>query len=179
MIVQNYNSNISTLNDTIVLQDLLQNIFSSSYLNLYNASTVCSTIYYNNSYIKEIYGSKILTLPSYVFYSCALLEKINFSKCTTIGYGAFARCEKLTVANFNNCSYIAAAAFQSCKSLVKLYLLSTSMTVLQHENAFYGSPIGGNYGIGSIYVPASLLSSYTNDTVWKRVQASGGRFVGV
>ena len=101
-------------------------------------------------------------------------------RVTSIGSYAFCRCNKLTTASFPVATYIGYSAFFKCYSLKSLYLTGSSLCKLSNSNAFSSTPIGGystSAGTyGSIYVPASLLTSYQTATNWTYFSS---RFVGV
>lgn len=107
----------------------------------------------------------ILSAPQYLFNGCYNLSSVNLLSCKNIQYGAFQNCSLLSLISLPNCSSISTYAFYGCYHLLSLYLMSTSVVSLADIAAFTNTPIsnyttstGGVYG--SIYVPASLLSSY-------------------
>jgi spore maturation protein SpmB len=84
----------------------------------------------------------------------------------------------MSVASFPNLRYISGGAFTLCTKLVSLYLLGSNMVTLT-SSAFVSTPLmqysyTGDYG--SIYVPASLYSSYIKAAYWSAMSA---RFVSV
>lgn len=97
-----------------------------------------------------------------------------------IGSYAFAYCSSLTTASFPACTSISAYAFSKCYNLKSLYLTGSSLCNLSNSNAFSSTPIGGYSAsagtYGSIYVPASLLTSYQTATNWTYFSS---RFVGI
>lgn len=115
------------------------------------------------------------------FYGCRSLTTISFPVVSDIRGYAFANCTALTTISFPSATYIGSSAFRSCHNLLSLYLLGSSVPTLANTNAFYSTPIlgyttstGGVYG--SIYVPASLYSSYITATNWATYSS---RFVSV
>jgi hypothetical protein len=114
------------------------------------------------------------------FYDCISLTTVGFPACTTINNSAFYSCASLTTVSFPVCTSIGARAFYSCYNLKSLYLMGSSLCALSNSNAFTSTPIGGystSAGTyGSIYVPASLLTSYQTATNWTYFSS---RFVGV
>jgi hypothetical protein len=70
--------------------------------------------------------------------------------------------------------------FKNCIYLKSLYLMGSSLCQLYSSNAFASTPIGGystyTSTYGSIYVPASLLTSYQTATNWTYFSS---RFVGI
>lgn len=127
-----------------------------------------------------------------VFYGCHSLSTADFPLVTNIGYSAFGRCYSLIAVNFPTCTNISDYAFRSCHGLAaasfpnvadigsyvffecynlkSLYLTGSSLCKLSNSNAFASTPIGGYSAstgtYGSIYVPASLLTSYQTATNW-------------
>ena len=120
------------------------------------------------------------TIGNYAFYNCTSLATASFPVCTTISSNAFANCNALATANFPECTSIGSYAFEFCFNLKSLYLTGSSICTLSASNAFTSTPIGGystSAGTyGSIYVPASLLTSYKTATNWTYFSS---RFVGI
>ena len=120
------------------------------------------------------------TIGCYAFFYCYSLTSVSFPACTSIGSNAFYDCSNLTTASFPVCTSIGSYAFRDCYNLKSLYLLGSSVCKLSNSNAFTSTPIGGyskSAGTyGSIYVPASLLTSYQTATNWTYFSS---RFVGV
>lgn len=103
------------------------------------------------------------------------------SKVTSIGFGAFSTCEFLTTVEFPNISFISQYGFRQCYNLLSVYLTGSIFCDLLNVEAFLSTPIsdytastGGVYG--SIYVPASLYSSYCTATNWSNYSS---RFVSI
>lgn len=122
------------------------------------------------------------------FRSCTVLGwfdedisgSLSFPQVQFVGSTAFANCNNLSDISFPMLSSIYSGAFNSCYKLISLYLMGSSVCKLQNSSCFVSTPIGG-YSTsagryGSIYVPASLLSSYKTATHWSRLSS---RFVGV
>lgn len=122
------------------------------------------------------------------FRSCIVLGwfdenvsgSLSFPQVQFVGSTAFANCNNLSSISFPMLSSIYSGAFNSCYKLISLYLMGSSVCRLQNSSCFVSTPIGG-YSTsagryGSIYVPASLLSSYKTATHWSRLSS---RFVGV
>jgi hypothetical protein len=86
----------------------------------------------------------------------------------------------LTTISFPACTTIGTWAFRGCRMLVELHLMGSSVAELLTSEAFNSTPIGGYSAsagqYGTIYVPASLLTSYQTATNWTYFSS---RFVGV
>lgn len=111
-----------------------------------------------------------ISIGGSAFYSCSRLTTASFPLCTSISTNVFAYCTRLTTVSFPSCTSIGASAFVYCYNLLSIYLLGSSVPFLS-SNAFYSTPIGGRTtstgGVyGSIFVPASLYSSYLTATNW-------------
>lgn len=122
------------------------------------------------------------------FGSCVVLGlydeffsgSLSFPKVQEIFAHAFLSCNNLSSISFPMLSSIYSGAFNNCYNLISLYLMGSSVCKLANSSCFVSTPIGG-YSTsagryGSIYVPASLLSSYKTATHWSRLSS---RFVGV
>ena len=62
------------------------------------------------------------------------------------------------------CTTIEPSAFGACTSLTSIYLMNPSICALKNSNAFSQTGIWSTKG--SIFVPASLVSSYKTATNW-------------
>lgn len=120
------------------------------------------------------------TIGTTAFAQCSSLTVVSFPAATSIEDRAFMACRKLTTASFPAATTISAGAFISCYKLTSLYLTGSSLCTLSKSTAFSSTPIGGystSAGTyGSIYVPASLLTSYKTATNWTYFSS---RFVGI
>ena len=120
------------------------------------------------------------TIGSSAFYNCMKLTTVSFPAATTISSIAFFMCSGLTTVSFPAATSIGSSAFGRCYNLTSLYLTGSSLCKLSNSNAFTSTPIGGYSNsagtYGSIYVPASLLTSYKAATNWTYFSS---RFVGV
>lgn len=122
-----------------------------------------------------------ITIGSSAFIKCGnRFTTVSFPVATTISEFAFAYCSGLTTASFPNITTIHSSAFYDCEYLTSLYLTGSSVCTLSSSGAFSYTPIAG-YSVnarkyGSIYVPASLLTSYKNATNWIYFS---NRFVGI
>ena len=122
----------------------------------------------------------ITTINSGAFYGCSQLQTVSFPAATSISDAAFYGCRKLQTVSFPAVETIGSSAFIRCYNLKSLYLTGSSLCKLSASRAFSSTPIGGystSAGTyGSIYVPASLLTSYKTATNWTYFSS---RFVGI
>lgn len=84
--------------------------------------------------------------------------------CEHIGNGAFWSCSSLSQISLPVCSYIGNGAFYDCYSLSIITIGYSGVCSLPYDATFNGTPI--EYGIGSIYVPASLVDAYKTAENW-------------
>ena len=96
--------------------------------------------------------------------------EVSDDTVTNIGKHAFGGCTNLATVSFSAATNIGMNTFSNCFNLKSLYLTGSTLCNLANSKVFYSTPIGG-YSIsagtyGSIYVPASLLTSYQTATNW-------------
>ena len=120
----------------------------------------------------SVYENPVISeIGNYAFYNCIALDSVNLPQATSIGAYAFVNCTSLTSISLPKATSIGSYAFRSCYHLLSLYLMGGSVVSLASTTAFTSTPIstyttstGGVYG--SIFVPASLYSSYLTATNW-------------
>lgn len=139
-------------------------------------TTIDAYAFHTCSMLYEINFPACTFIDYSAFYSCSSLQTVNFPQCITIGSSAFGYCRSLRMASFPICTTIKAYAFSRCYNLISLYLNSvSSVPSLANSNAFSSTPIGGystSAGqFGSVYVPASLYSSFLTATNWSAISA--------
>ena len=144
------------------------------------ATEIGSNAFYQCSKLTTASFPAVISIGDNAFSYCTGLTTASFPAVITISAKAFANCINLTTANFPVASTIYSSAFYWCNHLVSLYLTGSSLCTLSNSNAFYSTPIGGystsTGTYGSIYVPASLLTSYQTATNWTYFSS---RFVGI
>lgn len=113
--------------------------------------------------LKSISLPKCTTLSSFAFRGNTAMSSFSLPLCATIGASAFQSCA-MTSISLPVCKTIATGAFSSCTKLTAIYLPSTIMCTLNASDAFTGAGIKST--AGSIFVPASLVSSYKAATNW-------------
>lgn len=120
------------------------------------------------------------SVVNYAFNYCTTLVNIELPMCLTLQNSAFSNCHSLATVSLPAITSIAAGTFMRCYNLKSLYLMGSSVCALGNSTAFSSTPIGGYStsagSYGSIYVPASLLTSYQAATNWTYFSS---RFVGV
>lgn len=121
--------------------------------------------FYGCSKLSNIIMPEVTTLNTYVFYKCNL-QSVNFPLATGIPQNAFFQNENLVKADFGKATAINQAAFGNCGKLEALILRKTDAICKLNvaTNAFTSTPIAN--GTGYVYVPKSLLATYTQATNW-------------
>ena len=116
------------------------------------------------------------------FQSCYSLSDVSVPKLQSISAQTFAYCSELATISLPKAMVLSAGAFASCRKLLSVYLMGSCVVSLKGgSGVFTSTPIagyttytGGAYG--SIYVPASLYSTYIASSGWSYFAA---RFVSV
>ena len=144
------------------------------------ATTIRSYAFANCTGLTIVSFPAATTISNYAFANCTGLTTVSFPAATTIGSYAFHKCYSLTTVSFPAATTISSYAFANCSNLKSLYLTGSRVCTLLHSGVFSSTPIGG-YSVsagtyGSIYVPASLLTSYKAATNWTYFSS---RFVGI
>ena len=184
----NYNAFNDCTSLTAVSFPVCTTIASSAFANCKSLTTVsfpaCTSI---GAYVFDDCTSlttvsfPVCTSINYGGFSyCTSLTTVSFPACTSIGTYAFHNCSSLTTVSFPACTSIGSSAFNYCRKLISLYLTGSNLCNLLNSNAFSTTPIGGYSAsagtYGSIYVPASMLTSYQTATNWTYFSS---RFVGI
>ena len=145
-----------------------------------SVSSIGSGAFTNCQKLTTAKFSSAIRIGSAAFYLCNSMNSTSFPKVQTIFTSAFKACAKLTTISMPSVKAIYSHAFSGCTRLISLYITNSSLCTLSNSNAFTSTPIGGystSAGTyGSIYVPASLLTSYKTATNWAYFSS---RFVGI
>ena len=147
-----------------------------------NCSSIGANAFYSCSNLTAVSFPNCTSISGYAFGGCRTLTTANFPNCLIIGGTyAFFSCVSLTIASFPRCTNISTYAFSGCNNLLSLYLNEVSSVTSLGASVFTGTPIGGRTtstgGVyGSVFVPASLLTSFKTATNWASISA---RIVGV
>ena len=171
---------VSFLNATTIGSNAFYLCVKLTTVSFPNATSIGNNAFYSCAKLTTVSFPKVTTIGNYAFSQCTSLTTASFPETTTIGNSAFCSCSKLRTVSFPEATTIGNNAFYRCINLKSLYLTGSSMCTLSASNAFTSTPIGGystSAGTyGSIYVPASLLTSYQSATNWTYFSS---RFVGI
>ena len=141
-----------------------------------NATTFNQQAFQSCTKLENVYAPNLIWASrSSTFALCNALSQVSFPKLKNIGAYMFWYDSMITTLSFPEASYIGGSAFEGCKGLMSLYLMSTSMVNLANwSNVFSETPMRNSTytgAFGSIYVPASLVSTYVADTKWSRYES--------
>ena len=144
------------------------------------ATEIQNNAFYNCSNLTTVSFPVAKYIRSAAFRGCRGLTTVSFPVATYIESSVFYNCSNLTTVSLPAATTIGSAVFGNCYNLKSLYLTGSSLCELSHSNAFKSTPIDGYSAsagtYGSIYVPASLLTSYQTATNWTYFSS---RFVGI
>ena len=136
-----------------------------------NCTTIGTSAFQKCNSLNTISFPMCTTINSSAFTSCTNLTYAYFPNCISIASYAFTDCSKLNAISFPNCTKISGYAFYRCYRLLSAYFLGSSVPTLVASSAFYQTPINGYSSytggvLGTIYVRASLLTSFQSATNW-------------
>lgn len=153
-------------------------------ISLPNCTLIGCTAFAGCINLTDLYIPICQTIQEAAFQNCTRLTEINLPNCTNLSASVFENCTALSYASvcmttssisfavfkstgltsvYFDGPFIGHYTFEKCRNLSEIYLGSTSVTVLG-DGTFVSTPIAS--GTGSIYVPASLVSDYQNDSNW-------------
>lgn len=116
--------------------------------------------------LRTVIAPNAVTIGSYAFASCSYLTDVRCSNVEEIGREAFSMCDALGEVSFPRCTTISGVAFNYCPALKSCYFLGSSVPALLSSSCFYSTPIASSPPTGSIFVRASLLSSFKAAQNW-------------
>lgn len=112
--------------------------------------------------LNSIDTSKVTTIENYAFQDSGI-GKIELPLCTSLGtYIGLG--QRMSIIDISKNITIAANNFNNANGLVHLILRSDTLCSLSASSAFTNTPIAN--GIGWIYVPTDLVSTYKTATNW-------------
>lgn len=124
-----------------------------------------------NSMFYQCYGLSGANFPvankinAYAFYGCKSLTDINIPSATAIDTEAFNGCSSLVSAVFPVLEVIGTRGFYKCSKLSSLTLGVNNGAICRlGSNGLQGTAIAS--GNGYIYVPAEMVDTYKDDSVW-------------
>lgn len=183
LILQSNNASLQTIFNTVnnlpsrkfnaaSVVAYIQRDIDNSYIENLSPPIIGSVAFFGDyANLTEISSPYTLMINHEAFGYCINLTSVDFPMVLEINTNAFVNCINLNTAKFSNIISIEESAFSSCYNLKSLTLGANQLCTLVNSNAFDSTPIAGyisstNGIYGSIYVPASLISSYKLATNW-------------
>lgn len=176
---------------------LLDGTISGAYENT-DVTTLRAQAFAGCSNLTSVSMPNLTTAQANAFYNCTNIETLhlpllysatanyifgNIKKMTTIalpslngslGAFAFSGDTLLTAVDLgHNVRSISGQCFASTALSVLVLRRTDGVVSLSHINAFNGTPFASGGAGGTIYVPASLVSSYQNATNWSTLHGYG------
>ena len=118
---------------------------------------------FNKSSITKLIAPVLTYVGTKAFASCDSLTVAYLPSVTIIMNSGFAYCGKLERVYISGHCSLQQGAFSGCSSLTALYIDGNKMAH-GSGNILDNTPISN--GSGYIYVPQSLVDSYTKDSIW-------------
>lgn len=123
---------------------------------------------FSYSKIKTIILPMSKKIGNYCFSNCSLLTNIDAPLLENINTYCFQKCTSLKEVQFDSVKKISNNAFNGSTNIFYMTLLSTEKVTLESSNAFLSTPFAS--GKGYIFVPAEIVDTYKQDSVWKTYQ---------
>ena len=143
---------------------------------------IYSSAFYRCINLTSVSFNKCGIVSAYAFQQCGNLTELQFPHCSTVYGSAFIECSNLSTIYLPECSiFYGGNTFAQCRKLLSVYLLASVVASIGYSTIFSSTPIS-NYttytsGVyGSIFVRASLLSSWKTTSYWTLFS---DRFVGL
>ena len=144
-------------------------------VNAPNVKTINTTAFYNCASLTTLNFPVATEIGSNAFNGCINLPTVSFPNVTSIEAYAFQNCLSLTTVILQNVKSIGRSAFNTCKNLVELNLGGVDSIPTLGINVFNTTPIGGystsDGRYGSVFVPASLYSSFLTANMWSSISS--------
>lgn len=114
---------------------------------------------------------ELTTIGGNMFNGCTSLVNIALPKVTTMtANSSFNGCTSLASVDFGAPTKIGGSDFfKNCSSLTALILRGSSVCALNNTGCLSGTPFASGSTGGTLYVPASLVSSYQSATNWSTI----------
>lgn len=156
-------------------QSVFQGCNNLSYASLPKLTNVPYGTFSQANRLQSVFIPLATVISNYAFDRCGSLTAIDAPQAVSIGSNAFNYCTNLEIVKIGSARSNArielySSAFANCTKLSALYLYnrSTSIGTLP-SNALNTTPFSNSTYLGyfgSIYVPASLMSTYMSASRW-------------
>lgn len=145
------------------------------------AKSISASAFYFCSALEKADLPNFKNTASHVFENCIILSDVSVPNLLEVGIADFQGCYSLQMISLPKASLLYRSAFMYCSRLTSVYLMSSDVVYPFASDVFKYTPIGGSTAhtggvYGSIFVPASLYSSYLANSAWSSYYT---RFVSV
>lgn len=108
------------------------------------------------------------------FQNCSNLLYAIFPAGKVMFSSTFSGCSKMLAADFggspdSTAGFCRTSIFSACSKLNVVVLRGSTVWPLNNINVFWGTPFASGKAGGTLYVPASLISSYQSATNWSTI----------
>ena len=105
----------------------------------------------------------------YIFYLCSNLETAVLSGSGAIPSHTFNSCAKLTAVDIDGMTLQNGSVFTNASLLTAVIIRNDTVAALGNIIVFNNTPFASSGTGGTLYVPASLISSYQSATNWSTI----------
>ena len=139
-------------------------------LNHPNVTSVGQYAFENCTSLSDISMPSVTKIYTHAFNGCTAISEVSFKSLEGADSYAFNKCTSLSKADMGNIYlYLSSRLFYGCSSLDTLILRRTSGDIRTTSSALTGTKIAS--GNGYIYVPASMISTYQEDSTWSKYKS--------
>ena len=165
-------SNLTSIyfpNVTFINNNAFQICSKLASANFPNVTSISGAAFQNCYDLSTISFPNVTSISGNAFGHCSKLTNASLPNALNLGQAAFASCTSLATVRLDNVTSIGNQCFKSCVKLESVYILASSVPTMTGSTVFGSTPMSlssylGHFG--SIYVPASLVSSYKTARNW-------------
>lgn len=105
----------------------------------------------------------------YIFYQCSNMETLILSGSGFVPSNTTRDCSKLVAIDITGMGLKQGSAFYNSTLLSNLIIRDDTVAELGNNNVFTGTPFASGGTGGTLYVPSSLVSQYTQASNWSTI----------
>lgn len=138
------------------------------------AGGAADNLIYGGTGLISLSAPNVTWVGASAFYKCTNLPYVVMPSCNIVYNLAFSDSPKLLAADFGGTpasgqGLARASIFSGCSKLNVLVLRSNAVWPLSNINVFWNTPFASGKAGGTLYVPASLISSYQSASNWSTI----------
>ena len=142
-------------------------------VNLPNATSIGQYAFNKCTALTSVNLPNATSIGQYAFNQCTALTSVNLPNVTIIYGTAFPKCIALTSVDLPKVTQIRSGAFNGCTNLKTLILRNPTVCDIFGTTTLSGTPFASGGTGGTVYCPASLISSYQSAADWSTYYAAG------